>query len=109
MTASPLVDRATAYKKLTQHQFIPGMGYLAHSGPPELPAVAKGTKNCIPPAGTKDGSAHVLKPPGGAPPMRMLWIEAERAWASPKPATGNRLAWTTDHLTKAGWEYIKAA
>ena len=110
LVTTPLVDRATAYKQRTHHQFIPGTGYMVHSGPPELdPLVHKGTKNCAPPAGTKDGSLHVLRPSHGAKPMKMIWIAAERAWASPHPAKGNRLAWTTDHLMKAGWEYLKAA
>jgi hypothetical protein len=105
MTAIPLVDRKTALKKRTNHERIPGMGYLVHSGPPDLPADASGNQNCAPPAGTVDGSAHVLKPPGGAKPMRMVWIGAEKAWAHPA-GKGNRLAWPTDHLMRAGWKYV---
>ena len=103
---SPFVTREHAHQKRTHHQYIDGLGYMAHEGPPELPAAAQGAKNCVPPEGTKDGTAHLLQPPGGHPQMILLWVEAEGAWASRHPGKGNRLAWTTDHLMRAGWEYV---
>jgi len=106
---SPLVDRKTAMAKPTHHQFIFGFGYLAHSGPPALTEHHKGTKNTAPPARTKDGSLHRLQPPGSGAVMVMHWVEIERAWASTQPQKGNRLAWTTGHLMRAGWEYIGPA
>jgi len=106
MAGSPIVRRATAHQKRTHHQFVPGLGYVAHEAPPDLPAVAKGDKNCEPPASVRDGSVHIMKPPGGHPPMAMTWIAGERAWASRPPNRGNRLAWTPAHLSSAGWEYV---
>lgn len=103
----PFVTRAIAMRRQTNHSFHPGLGYLAHSGPPDLPADARGSKNCEPPAGTADGSVHYMQPPGGHPRMPMTWIEAEHAWASLNPAKGNRLAWPVEHLSKAGWEYAE--
>jgi hypothetical protein len=102
---SPFVSRKEALKKRTHHQFINGIGYIAHSGPPELPAACNGNKNCDPPKNTRDGSVHVLLPPNGAGPMKFTWIAAEQAWASTVPDKGNRLAWPTSHLQRAGWSY----
>ena len=104
---TPFVTRAEAHKKKTHHQFVPGMGYLSHAGAPELPPGANGSKNCAPPEDAKDGSLHALRPPGGHPPMNMLWVAGERAWAHPVPGSGNRLAWPVEHLMRAGWEYIE--
>jgi hypothetical protein len=50
-----------------------------------------------------------MKPPTGAAPLEMIWIAAERAWASRIPDRGNRLAWPTGHLMRAGWEYVGPA
>ena len=106
---SPLVSREQALAKQTHHQFIKGIGYLAHAGAPDLPTTARGSKNCSPPAGTKSGFVGLLKPPTGADPLRLVWITAEGAWASPRPDKGNRMAWSTTHLQRAGWEYIGPA
>lgn len=101
---SPLVSRREAVKDPTRHQMIPGLGYLAHSGPPELPAATKGEKNCAPPPGTAHGSRHVLRPPGGHSPMILSWLEGH-GWSHPH-GKGNRLAWSAEHLSRAGWEYV---
>jgi hypothetical protein len=101
-----VVEKTAAQRKKTHHQFIPGIGYIAHDGPPELPAGVNGTKNCDPAKGTKDGSLHLLRPPNGHPPLAFEWIAAERAWESVQPERGNRLAWPADHLKRAGWEYV---
>ena len=106
MPATPIVSRKEAIKQRTRHQFVPGLGYLVHSGPPELPPTARGTKNCAPPAGAKDGGVYMLRPPNGAPPMEMVWHGVERAWGPTRADKGNRMAWTPDHLSKAGWEYV---
>lgn len=103
---SPLVGRSAAVQKMTHHQFVKGLGYIAHSGPPELPAHLAGKKNCAPPAGTQNDSHHMLRPPNGAPDMVMRWIAGEQAWASLIPEKGNRLAWPVQHLQRAGWEYV---
>ena len=105
----PLVSRTEAMGQRTHHQYIQGIGYLKHSGPPDMPASARGNKNCAPAQGTKDDSRHLLKPPNGAPPMTLKWVAKENAWAPMNPAKGNRLAWPTSHLQRAGWEYIGAA
>lgn len=102
--ASPLVSRSDALKKRTHHQHLRGIGYVAHTAQPELPGSANGKKNCAPPSGTKDATHHMMKPPNGAAPIRMSWVAAEKAWAS-MTGKGNRMAWTTDHLMRAGWEY----
>jgi hypothetical protein len=104
---SPFVSRSEAHQKMTHHQYMDGIGYVAHSGPPELPlGRVVSSKNCAPPPGAKDGSAHLLKPPGGHPDMIMLWVAAENAWRPTHPGKGNRLAWSTDHLMRSGWEYL---
>jgi hypothetical protein len=106
--ASPIVSRKSAHLKMTHHQYIDGIGYLVHEGPPELPlGHGGGSKNCEPSKGTKDGSEHFLQPPRGAPEMILVWVEAERAWRPPHPGRGNRLAWSTDYLSRAGWEYLQ--
>jgi hypothetical protein len=109
MSASPIVSRKTALQRRTAHQFIPGIGYVAHAEPPEFAPHPVGGKNCDPGAGAADGSVHVLRPPNGHPEMRMVWVAAERAWAPERADRGNRLAWTISHLSKAGWEYVGPA
>lgn len=113
MIATPvqrfLVTRSTAHAKKTHHQMVAGLGYVAHSGPPELPPGSDGSANCDPPATTADGSVHLLRPPNGARPIAMKWVVAERAWESMTPDRGNRLAWPADFLKKAGWAYMSAA
>lgn len=105
-----LVTQAHAHRAKTRHQFVPGLGHVAHQGPPDLPPGANGTLNTKPPAGTADGSIHLLRPPTrGAKPMPFCLVAAERAWASLKPGAGNRLAWPTEHLMRAGWEYVGPA
>jgi hypothetical protein len=108
MSGSPIVSRATAHQKRTHHQFVAGLGYIAHEGPPELPPAAQGTKNCQPPSGTADRSVHVMQPPGGAGTMLMVW-HADGAWGPIKPGQGNRMAWEPSHLSRAGWEYVGPA
>jgi hypothetical protein len=108
MAGSPLVSRSEAYKRLTHHQFVKGFGYVAHSGPPDMPPHVRGNKNCMPPQGTADGSMHMLTPPGGHPPIKMRWVLSEQAWASLVPDKGNRLAWPASYLQRVGWEYGEA-
>lgn len=100
-----MVPRSVALSRLTHHQFVAGMGYVAHGMAPELPPDANGSKNCAPPAGTADGSVHLMRPPTGADPVRMIWTPTEGAWAAEIPQKGNRMAWSTEHLMRAGWEY----
>jgi hypothetical protein len=100
------VPRSVAMKAQTKHQFLHGIGYVPHGGPPDIPTGAQGGKNCLPATGAANGSIHILKPSHGAPPMRMRWVAAEQAWAGLNQAKGNRLAWTADHLSRAGWEYV---
>jgi hypothetical protein len=98
------VNRTEAMRDPTRHQYVEGIGYVAHSGAPEF-APVRAPKNCAPPAKTADGSHHMLKPPSGGKPIMMVWWAKHRAWATIHPGKGNRLCWTTDHLSKAGWEY----
>ena len=103
------VPKHVAHKRMTMHQFIPGVGYIEHGAHPEVPVGTNGGRNCLPPKGTADGTVHLLRSvQHNAAPIRMRWVAAEKAWASLKTATGNRLAWTTDHLSAAGWEYVSA-
>lgn len=106
--ASPLVSKSAAQRRRTHHQFVPGLGYFAHVGPPELPPGHRGNKSCDPPAGTPDGSVHMLRPSTGIRPIPMIWHAGDRAWGPTKPGKGNRMAWPPDHLKRAGWEYIGA-
>lgn len=103
---SPVVSRKEAIGKPTHHQFFPGLGYIKHSGPPELPVTANGNKNCLPPAQTANGSRHLIKPPTGGPAVIMVWNVLEKAWASTRPEKGNRLAWPASYLSRAGWAYV---
>jgi hypothetical protein len=100
-----LANRKQALASPTRHQFVPGVGYIAHAGPPPLPVGANGSKNCDPLEGTA-ASMHLLQPPGGHPKIAMKWLPAAKAWASPKPGKGNRLAWPAAYLQKAGWAYV---
>ncbi len=104
---SPIVNRAAAHKQPKHHQFVPGLGYIAHDAPPDLPPGANGSKNCAPAPGTKDGTPHDLRVPGGAQTMALVWREG--AWHSPTLGKGNRLAWDPAHLSRAGWEYVGPA
>ena len=104
-----IVPREKALLKLTHHQFVMGLGYINHGGAPALGAEHKGDKNCAPPKDTKNGSLHVLQPPGNAPPLTMRWVAGENAWASLKIQKGNRMAWTAPHLSRAGWQYVSIA
>jgi hypothetical protein len=100
----PIVPRAVAEQAKVRHQFVPGLGYLAHSGPPELGPQHNGNLLCAPLPSAQDGSRHMLKPPG-YPPMQMVWSARECAWAHPA-GKGNRMAWPVDHLSRAGWAYL---
>lgn len=100
------VTRDEALRRRTHCQYIQGQGFIDHGMPPEVPADAAGTDNCLPDVGTADGSHHMLKPPGSAPEMRMIWHAAESAWAPLVFGKGNRLAWTHEHLSRAGWRYV---
>jgi hypothetical protein len=103
----PIVQRRDAMKRQTGHQHVPGIGYIVHSGPPDLPAeYPVGSKPCEPPADAADGSLHVLRAPQGGE-IRMRWIAAEQAWAALKSDQGNRMAWPTSYLSRAGWEYMR--
>lgn len=104
-----VVDRAAAARRKTHHQFIPGIGYIAHSGPPTLPPGSNGSQSCLPKGDAADGSLHLMQPPNGHPPITMKWVAVERAWESLQPERGNRLAWPHDHLMKAGWSYLRPA
>lgn len=107
---SIIVARSQAMRAKTRHQFIQGVGYLPHGGPPELePHQATGTKNCDPPEMAIDGSQHMLRPPNGAPPRIFVWVKAEKAWEAFPFGVGNRLAWPASHLMKASWEYVGPA
>jgi hypothetical protein len=105
--ASPslVVSRSAAMRQRSLHQFIPGIGYVAHGCPPSITAEAKNQKNCEPKAGIIDGSTHYLRPPGGGRPVAMTWVAAEKAWAATQFEKGNRLAWPVDYLRRVGWEY----
>lgn len=102
----PIVSRRDAMKRQIAHQHVPGMGYIVHSGPPDLPAeYPVGSKSCDPPAAAADGSVHLLKAPQGKTvPLR--WIATERAWAALKTDAGNRMAWPIGFLSRAGWAYV---
>lgn len=100
--------RDQAMKRRTAHQFVAGLGYVAHAEMPVPPANAAGGQNCEPPAKAADGSRHLLKHVGGGS-RTFTWVAAERAWAPIKHGEGNRLAWTVDYLSKAGWEYVGKA
>lgn len=102
------VTKDEALRRRTHCQYLHGQGFVDHGMPPELPEDATGSASCMAPVGAEDGSVHVLKPPGAQPEMRMIWIAAESAWAPTVFGKGNRLAWTHDHLSRAGWRYVSA-
>ncbi len=102
------IKRATAMKKQTGHQFVPGIGYIAHQDEPDVPPHPAGGKNCAPPSVITDGSRHVLRHAGGAEHV-MRWVAAEKAWAPLRPGDGNRVAWSVDYLSRHGWEYVRVA
>lgn len=105
------VTERQAKSAKTKHSFVPGIGYIAQAEPPKFLPHPEGGKNCAPPAGTNDGSRHTLRSPGGKVAgieKTFLWVAAEQAW-EPSIMGGNRLAWTADHLSKAGWEYVGPA
>lgn len=95
----------------TKHSFVPGIGYIAQAEAPKFAPHPAGGKNCAPPAGTANGSRYTLRSPGGKDgsiEKTFLWVAAEQAW-EPEIMGGNRLAWTVDHLSKAGWECVGPA
>lgn len=100
------VRRRDAIKKPTEHQFVPGIGYIKHPGEPEVDPSVVGTKNCEAPA-PADGSKHVFRHAGGAEHV-LVWHAAHKAWGPDKIGDGNRLAWTPAYLSRHGWEYVKA-
>ena len=104
-----IVKRSVALKSPIRHQLVPGLGYVAHEDEPELGPQYHGKKNCKPADGTPDKTMHLLRPPGGHPPMGMVWVQKDGAWASQMPGKGNRLAWSTAYLSKVGWEYVGPA
>lgn len=104
--AQAIVSRSTATKDPTRHQFVKNIGFLMHDGPPELPPGYNGTANCAPAADAPDLSVHVLQTPGDGVEIRMKWLADHRAWSSMVFGKGNRLAWTPDHLSRAGWKYV---
>jgi len=108
MPGSPIVSRSEAEQRPTHHQFVPGIGYIVHSGPPEMPQGRSGAgKPCKPPQGTEDGSLHFLQPPNQHPKMPMRWLAKHHCWAPMRHGQGNRLAWSDEHLSAAGWAYMR--
>lgn len=105
---SLMSHRAAAEQNPTHHQFEPGNGYVNHGGPPMVPNPVLLKKNCLPKDTSLDGTLHLLRAPTGTA-MTMIWLPVHRAWANTRIDRGNRLAWTADHLSKAGWEYLKPA
>ncbi|HUZ33893.1 MAG TPA: hypothetical protein VMV19_17565 [Xanthobacteraceae bacterium] len=115
------VSTATqARAALTAHVFRPGGGYFAFSTNANNPVLAtaghfkpwmlaqgsvKGG-TCLPPDKTVAGSAHFLKPPGGAQPLVFIWIAGEAAWA-PLYRDGKRMAFNAAYLASHGWIYLK--
>lgn len=98
--------RRTALAAKTQHQFVPGVGYIRHQGLPHLPDHCRGTANCAPSPLTIGGTHHLLAPPGGGALVQFTWCDVEKAWCPWPPGRGNRLAWTPAHLSRAGWSYV---
>jgi hypothetical protein len=102
----PITNRREAIKRQTGHQHVPGIGYIVHSGPPDLPAdYPVGSKPCNPPSGAVDGSLHLMRTPQGTE-LKMRWVASEGAWAALKSDQGNRMAWEASYLSRAGWEYV---
>lgn len=101
-----MVERNEAIARRTHCQYVHGQGFLDHGAPPALPADASGTANCVPDDGAQNGSVHIMRTPGGTE-MNMIWHADEGAWGATVLGKGNRLAWTPEHLSKAGWEYLR--
>jgi hypothetical protein len=105
---SLMSSKVAADRNPTHHQFEPGNGYVNHGGPPQIPNPVLIKKNCVPKANAQDGSEHQLRAPTGAIVV-LKWLPTHQAWGSPSIDRGNRLAWTADYLSNAGWEYMKPA
>jgi hypothetical protein len=106
-----VVPRETAMRDPTRHQFIAGLGHVAHEGVPEVPlgAALSPPDRAHPPAGAADGSRHLLNPPNGGKSIAFEWLAVHQAWKSERPEAGNRLAWPATFLSRAGWTYKGAA
>lgn len=100
-------NKQAAVQDKCRHSFQPGIGYINHGEHPPLPEVRGRIPNsgtCEPPPGTLNGSRHILSYQGRD--LEFTWSASEHAWERP---FGNRLAWTTAHLTAAGWLYVREA
>lgn len=106
-----LSTRAAAEKDPARHQFVMGVGYVRHPGPPPVRTPVAAKKDCSPPAGTADGAKHVLKRSPDGEPVTFAWHAANGSW---RPVTtthflkGARMAFQPDYLASIGWEYVGA-
>ena len=99
-----IVDRNRAMGAQIRHSFIPLVGYVAHGEEPPVNNIGLSTTACDPPHDIKDGDHCLLRSAAGIV-VEMTWVGAERAWAPLNIAQGNRLAWTAEHLSRAGWKF----
>ena len=94
--------QAAALSDPASHCFVPGAGYVRYATPPKVIPGSHPIGRATPPAGTLEGSAHQLTPPGGDDVMQFTWVAKSNAWARPG---GLRMAFAADYLSRAGWVY----
>ena len=91
-----------AIKDPTHHRLIHGLGYIKL---PDLTAGPGPKGRCYPPAGTIEGSEHMLQPPNGAAPMAFIWLQEKAAWFR-LDSRAFRLAFSGEYLSSHGWTYF---
>ena len=95
--------RDKAMASPTTHYFRQGLGYFNLAEPPAMPTIRRGGPDqCMPPKGTKNGSAHLLSPPNSIRLMEFSWVAKERAWMR---YGGIRMAFSAEYLAAHGWQY----
>lgn len=101
-------SKEAAEKSPTTHRLVLGRGYVNIGKEPAIKEIdKKEQRNCAPPPNTLNATTHLLSPPGNGTPVIMRWLSMQKAWASILPFQGNRMAWTADYLSRAGWAYMR--
>lgn len=99
-------DRRAALAQPSLHRFVPGMGYMKVT---PRPHGRQAGGSCTPPRAAANASLHLLLPPNGAEPVKMIWNQRDQSWSAEHMMAGNRMAWTALYLASHGWSYIGPA
>jgi hypothetical protein len=105
----PITEKQVLEKPTSYRFNGDGMGY-SYVGELSMPALAIHPPSAaMPPAGTEDGTWHMLKIPSGEQAMSMQWCEVKKVWKPGLASGAFRVAFSCAYLAANGWTYSGAA